>query len=303
MNQEQNNINQSNAQQPNNLFQSQNTNNPNLNNKTHKNKLGLIIGIIIAVIVVVISIVFGIKLFNNPTSTTNTENNSSKPTNTEVATITGKAKFIKSFEGYTNIKNCGRYYFTLENDQNIIVIDANGKIVASGVASYTEPYCYDDGTIIINNDAKQGTDPNKNYSVWRNCKEIYSFEYPINYNYHYYESDILYYEPVDGPIKAHNLKTKKELWTADTKGSGISPVVLENVVILKCGEKNAILNKETGKMITNINDNNDIYASYSDYYIKTCRKEGAPVWLDYLEVYDYNSNLISTLDIDDDDKC
>lgn len=265
----------------------------------------LIVVAIVGVVFISIGIVLGAKLLNDGNQIKN-ENDSSNISSVDVVNITGKIKKISSFNGYEEVDVCGRNYFTLKNDDKLIVVDLNGNVVASGNVSYYEPYCYDDGTIMINtNNKEEETKRGNEYSVWRAGKEIYSFK--TGFTTVFYEEDILYYGDYNsGEEKAYNLKSGKELWHTKTTGDG--PIALENVVITRNvissrGQViNTILDKKTGEIIATGSENSDVLASYSNYFITTYRKPGTE-WLEYLEVYDYDSNLISKLEIDASDKC
>ena len=287
-------------QSTNNTFEGGNANNRSFNGKPPKKiNLGLIIGGIAVIGITIGAIILGPKLLMK--NNNNSESNDSKYENVEVADITGKAKFVKNFENYTDISSCGRNYFTLTNDSETIVVDLNGNIVAKGVNSYRKPYCFEDGTIMVPNNKQGESYSSYSYKIFQSGKEVYTFNGKLD-NTAAYDSNVVYYTTEDYHLKAYDLKSQKELWTSkDFVGS---PILVDNVIIADGTAKDSkyILNKKTGETIDKTNDSYDVHVSYNDYYVRVYKKDNTN-WLSSVEVYDYNSNLISNLKINETDKC
>lgn len=299
MNQESNNFNPDDFN-----TQYQQLNDQSFNSKSSKKiNFGLIICIVVATVGIAISaIIFGSKLLNN--NNINSESNNSKYENVKFENITGKTKLIKTFENYTDVSECGKNYFTLTNDSETIVVDVNGNIVAKGVNSYSEPYCFDDGTIMMPNIQNGESYSAYSYKIFQNGKEVYTFNTVggvITKGYVAYDSNVVYYTTYEERcLKAYDLKAKKELWTFN-EAYTYNPVLVDNVIIADTLNGKVIINKKTGETIDISNSNYKIYASYHDYYVRVYEKDNTK-WLSSVEVYDCNSNLISNLKVDENDK-
>ncbi len=253
-----------------------------------------IIPIMIICVVVVAVIIGGVilapKLFKkgNSNKKASSEQNETASTNNLDTTITGTLGKGVTLEGYDSISKCGNFYYTLKKGDNDIVVDSNGKEVASGTEAYKNPFCFKDGTIFMGDGG-----------VWRNGKKIYTYSTQTD-EASLYEDNILYY-PVSitskpNEIVAYDLENQKELWR--TEGYSLIGIVGDNI-ILNNDEK--IINKKTGETVAASNGNVKIHSGY-EYYVKTAEAENGKR-LNSLEVYNFKNELISKNNLTYEDNC
>lgn len=236
-------------------------------------------------IVTIIVVMIGAVLYLNFNS--NSNNKETELKNSEEDNTIKKGEVELTYTSKKQIYIEEKNYFAVKEDNKRNIIDVDGNTVLEN--SYLTTYL-GDGYFL--------EETSKGDKIIKDNEEIFTFTSSGKVAYN---NNILYYIDVDSKYKytivAYDLKNKNELWRTETdlaidlcfEGNYIKTKMLKIEVF--DGDRNYVYSKIidlNGKTIAESTEDYKVYATPSQYYIKSKEKE-------YVQVYDLKNNKISEI--------